>query len=96
MRWIGYELDIREFKKGLSSTKVKWVSKYIDRRLRDQGLLGRDLKSALGRLVFVAGALGYVPSFLGPLRVVGNVKKWHVRKDAGRCSDLASIYKERN
>eukprot|EP00435_Cladocopium_sp_Y103_P070405 s861_g35.t1 len=36
-------------------------------RLESDGVLGRDLKSALGRLGFVAGALHHVRPFLGPL-----------------------------
>ena len=67
VKWIGYELDIRRFEKGVSESKVKWVSDWIDKRLGDGGLLGRDLKSALGRLVFVAGALQHVRPFLGPI-----------------------------
>eukprot|EP00435_Cladocopium_sp_Y103_P022226 s207_g5.t1 len=67
VRWIGYELDIRRFEKGVSDRKVQWVADWIDRRLQEGGLLGRDLKSALGRLVFVAGALQHVRPFLGPI-----------------------------
>ena len=75
VRWIGYELDIRKFEKGISKTKVKWVSDWIDRRLMEKGLLGRDLKSALGRLVFVAGALSHVRPFLGPIFAWSSVLK---------------------
>ena len=67
VQWIGYELDIRRFRRGVSAKKVVWVSGWIKRRLEDGGLVGRDLKSALGRLVFVAGALQHVRPFLGPV-----------------------------
>ena len=67
VQWIGYELDIRNFKKGVSEKKVKWVSEWIGRRLAEGGTVGRELKSALGRLVFVAGALHHVRPFLGPI-----------------------------
>ena len=65
--WIGYQLDVRTFRKGISSKKVKWMKDWLSKHLSAGGILGRDLKSALGRFSFVAGALPHVRPFLGPL-----------------------------
>ena len=75
VQWIGYELDGRRFRKGVSERKVLWVREWIQRRLVEGGTLGRDLKSALGRLVFVAGALQHVRPFLGPIFAWSSVLK---------------------
>ena len=65
--WIGYQLDVKTFRKGISSKKVKWMKDWLSKHLSAGGILGRDLKSALGRFSFVAGALPHVRPFLGPL-----------------------------
>ena len=65
--WIGYQLDVKGFKKGISEKKVRWMKDWLGKHLSAGGILGRDLKSALGRFSFVAGALPHVRPFLGPL-----------------------------
>ena len=65
--WIGYQLDVRAFRKGISSRKVKWMKDWLGKHLAAGGIMGRELKSALGRFSFVAGALPHVRPFLGPL-----------------------------
>ena len=67
VHWIGYQLDVQSFEKGISSKKVKWMKNWLEKHLKAEGILGRDLKSALGRFSFVAGALPHVRPFLGPL-----------------------------
>ena len=67
VQWIGYDLDVDRFEKGISSRKVKWVADWITTHLVSGGVMGRNLRSALGRLVFVAGALHHVRPFLGPI-----------------------------
>ena len=67
VQWIGYQIDVQKFEKGISSKKVKWVEDWISSHLISEGVLGRDLRSALGRFGFVAGALHHVRPFLGPL-----------------------------
>lgn len=42
---------------------MEWFEKYE----KSGGILGRDMKSALGRFGFVAGALQHVRPFLGPM-----------------------------
>lgn len=67
VHWIGYQLDVGGFKKGISAKKVKWMKEWLAKHLSAGGIVGRDLKSALGRFSFVAGALPHVRPFLGPL-----------------------------
>eukprot|EP00438_Fugacium_kawagutii_P021415 Skav230573 [mRNA] locus=scaffold971:152920:156087:- [translate_table: standard] len=67
VQWIGYQLDVGGFRKGISTRKVRWVMDWMERHLSAGGITGRDLKSALGRFGFVAGALPHVRPFLGPL-----------------------------
>eukprot|EP00438_Fugacium_kawagutii_P025749 Skav221045 [mRNA] locus=scaffold1448:254439:257677:+ [translate_table: standard] len=66
-QWIGYELDVKSFRIGISEKKRRWLQDWVDGKKKDGGALGRDVKSALGRLSFVAGALRHVRPFLGPL-----------------------------
>ena len=67
VQWIGYDLSVEDFTKGISQRKVRWVADWITKHLASRGVTGREMKSALGRLVFVAGALQHVRPFLGPL-----------------------------
>ena len=67
MCWIGYQLDVKEFRKGISERKVTWIKDWMERHSVQGGALGREMKSALGRFGFVAGALHHVRPFLGPL-----------------------------
>lgn len=67
VHWIGYQLDVCGFRKGISDKKVKWMKDWLAKHLSAGGIVGRDLKSALGRFSFVAGALPHVRPFLGPL-----------------------------
>ena len=43
------------------------MAEWITTHLESGGVMGRNLRSALGRLVFVAGALHHVRPFLGPI-----------------------------
>eukprot|EP00435_Cladocopium_sp_Y103_P040223 s3631_g10.t3 len=67
LQWIGYQLDLDAFEKGISERKVQWVIDWITKHRASGGVTGRELKSALGRFCFVAGALHHVRPFLGPL-----------------------------
>jgi hypothetical protein len=69
VRWIGYGLDVEDFTKGISPKKVAWVKEWWRRHKSAGRIFGRDLKSALGRLTFVAGALQHVRPLLGPVFV---------------------------
>eukprot|EP00435_Cladocopium_sp_Y103_P027686 s1708_g6.t2 len=67
VQWIGYQLDLGQFSVGISDRKRCWIKDWVARRRADGGVMGRELKAALGRLSFVAGALKHVRPFLGPL-----------------------------
>ena len=67
VHWIGYQIDVQNFSKGISEKKVKWIVEWLERHRASGGVTGRDLKSALGRFSFVAGALQHVRPFLGPI-----------------------------
>lgn len=67
VQWIGYQINVDEFSRGVSSKKVRRVDEWISRRLQEGGVTGREMKAALGRLSFVSGALHHVRPFLGPV-----------------------------
>ena len=67
VHWIGYQIDVQKFTKGISEKKVKWIVEWLEKHRASGGVTGRDLKSALGRFSFVAGALQHVRPFLGPI-----------------------------
>lgn len=67
VHWIGYQIDVQYFTKGISEKKVRWIVEWLERHRASGGVTGRDLKSALGRFSFVAGALQHVRPFLGPI-----------------------------
>ena len=48
--WIGYHLNISTFERGVNESKKQWIKKWIDERLEHGGVVGRELKSALGRM----------------------------------------------
>lgn len=61
-----YQLDVETFAKGLSDARVAWLIKWIDARMRERRVTGQQMKSAPGRMAFVAGALKHTRPFLGP------------------------------
>ena len=67
VQWIGYQLDLGHFSVGISDRKRRWIKDWIARKRAEGGVVGRELKAALGRLPFVVGALKHVRPFLGPL-----------------------------
>lgn len=66
VQWIGYQLDVMKYEKGITESKVRWILDWIRKKREDGGATGRELRSALGRFSFVAGALNHVRPFLGP------------------------------
>ncbi|CAE7264418.1 Abcg1 [Symbiodinium natans] len=82
LQWIGYELSLDAFQVGISERKRQWILNWVDTVLMRGGITGRDLRSALGRLVFVAGALRHVRPFLGTLFA------WSSVLAAGTCASF--------
>ena len=64
---IGYQICLSSYQIGISERKRDWIAAWVRTTLQRGGITGRDLKSGLGRLVFVAGALRHVRPFLGVL-----------------------------
>ena len=75
VQWIGYTLDIENYTKGMSQRKVQWFEDWVNKHTEAGGITGRDLKSALGGLSFVSGALQQIRPLLGPLYAWGAVLK---------------------
>eukprot|EP00435_Cladocopium_sp_Y103_P012590 s2362_g3.t1 len=67
VQWIGCQINVGSFEKGSTEKKVRWMLEGLEKHEASGGVLGRDLKSALGRFGFVAGALQHVRPFLGPI-----------------------------
>ena len=67
VQWIGYQLSVATFSRGISSKKVKWFTEWLHKHVAAGGVMGRDFQAVLGRLSFVGGALQHVRPFLGPL-----------------------------
>ena len=67
LEWIGYQLDISSFEVGISDRKREWLLSWLDGRLRDGGVVGRNLRATLGRFCFVARALDHIKPFLSPV-----------------------------
>ncbi len=66
IKWIGYELMLREFQLGITAERAAWAVGWLRRVVRDRRVLMEDLRSALGKLSFVCGVLEYERPFLAP------------------------------
>ena len=67
--WVGYEISLRDWKLGVSATRAEWVIGWLSRSMEARRVNTGDLREALGRMVFVYGALSYDKPFLAPLFV---------------------------
>ena len=65
--WIGYQLDVVRFEVGIDERKKRWLLTWLDERLLEGGVVGRNLRATLGRLCFVARALDHIKPFLSPI-----------------------------
>eukprot|EP00438_Fugacium_kawagutii_P005911 Skav229261 [mRNA] locus=scaffold952:21426:24141:- [translate_table: standard] len=61
---LGYTIDIRKGLIGISEKKVSWLDTWITQVLKEGEVLGRDMRSALGRMGFLAGPLKHARPFL--------------------------------
>ena len=55
VQWIGYQLDVKDVKKGISQKKVEWINKWVKEKTAAGGITGRELRAALGRLLVQMG-----------------------------------------
>ena len=67
LAWIGYEIDLRSYTLGVSESRAAWLTGWLERTLADNRVLLRELRQALGRMVFIYGALPWDKPFLAPL-----------------------------
>ena len=65
--WVGLEKSLREWSLGISASRAAWVDKWLSSALEAKRIDTGELREALGRLVFVYGALRYDRPFLAPL-----------------------------
>jgi hypothetical protein len=65
--WIGYEINLKESTLGISENRALWLTSWLERRLLENRVLLRELREALGRMIFIYGALIWDKPFLAPL-----------------------------
>ena len=71
---VGYQLEVSSFEVGISDRKREWLLSWLDSRLKEGGVVGRNLRATLGRFCFVARALDHSKPFLSPgFRMISRV-----------------------
>ncbi len=67
IQWIGYEVHLAQLALGISARRASWCVEFLLQLSRDgQADIGK-VRSGLGRLCFVVGALEWERPFLAPL-----------------------------
>ncbi len=67
VRWIGYEIDLRQLAVGITEKRASWCIEFLLQLVRDGRAEVARLRSGVGRLCFVVGALEWERPFLAPL-----------------------------
>ena len=67
LSWIGYEIDLKDFRLGISERRAVWLLGWYDRVLAAGVVALVELRQALGRMVYVYGALSWDRPFLAGL-----------------------------
>ena len=65
--WVGFELSLRGWPLGISAPRAAWVDGWFTKTLAAGRANTSELREALGRMVYVYGALQYDKPFLAPL-----------------------------
>ena len=65
--WVGYEKCLQEFHLGISARRAAWIEQWMSRTLEQGRITRKEMQEAVGRLVFVYGALSWDRPFLAPL-----------------------------
>ena len=65
--WVGYEVCLWDWTLGISEARAAWVHGWLSKTLEAMSVDTNELREALGRMVFVYGALVYDRPFLAPL-----------------------------
>ncbi len=66
INWIGYEVDLKALALGISPRRAEWCVGFLTQLARDGRADVGYLRSGLGRLAFVVGALEWERPFLAP------------------------------
>ena len=66
LAWIGYQVDVQKFQKGIGASKIAWLQSWVSECLQDGYVQGWQMRGVLGRLSYIAGVLAHVRPFLGP------------------------------
>ena len=69
---IGYTIDLKAWRIGVSEKKVQWLVAWAERLLHESHLLGREFRAGVGRLGFLAGVLSGAGPLLAPLYAVAS------------------------
>ncbi len=64
--WIGYEVHLEELSLGITQRRAEWCIKFLLQLSRDGRTDIGHLRSGIGRLAFVVGALEWERPFLAP------------------------------
>ncbi len=67
VRWIGYEVNLASLALGITARRAAWCVDFLLQLARDGRTDVGRLRSGLGRLCFVVGALEWERPFLAPL-----------------------------
>ncbi len=77
VRWIGYEVSLTDLALGITARRASWCVDFLLQMSRDGRADVARLRSGLGRLCFVVGALEWERPFLAPLfAFVAKQPKW--------------------
>ena len=63
--WVGYEKSLSTWTLGVSETRAEWLGGWLSRTIESRHVNTGELGEALGRMVFVYGALQWDKPFLG-------------------------------
>ena len=67
--WVGFELLLESRKVGISQRRAEWFVRWSSEIASAPTVHMRSFEEALGRIMFVVGALEYERPFLAPLQV---------------------------
>ena len=64
--WVGHELCLKEWPLGISESRAQWTIDRLSRTILAQHVDLKELQEALGRMVYVYGALSYDKPLMAP------------------------------
>ena len=65
--WIGYEVDLKEHRVGITEVRAKWLRDWLRECVRQKTVDLADLLGVLGRMAFAMGPLDYMRPFISPI-----------------------------